>query len=349
MFAAGAVGAIGGTLLAGFLFIPWLGTAITLAIVTATYLAAALLLFAVARYQVKASVPLMLAVLAVGLSAVSVTRLSPCTHESQYYCIRVIDVSSDPSAPVRRLVLDHLSHGTSARDVPRVMFTQFTAMLDAIARGRKGDHNFSAFFIGGGTYAVPRSWANRKTGAITVAEIDPAVTRTARRDFWLDTSAIEILHEDARRALLIRPSVKYDVIVGDAFGDIAVPYHLITREFFKLVSSRLNNDGVYLMNVIDFPERLDALAAIFATLKTAFPSVEVWTKTNLPEPGQQRVFVLVAGNRPTEFASVSVPAPALTRFAVLGDIFYKQVLKQRNSMILTDDYAPIDRLLSPGL
>ena len=31
MFAAGAIGAIGGTLLAGFLFIPWLGTVLTLA------------------------------------------------------------------------------------------------------------------------------------------------------------------------------------------------------------------------------------------------------------------------------------------------------------------------------
>jgi spermidine synthase len=349
MFAAGALGAIGGTLLAGFVFIPWLGTAMTLAIVTVTYLAAATALFAMAGYRGKFLLPLAVAGLALGLGAFSATRLSPCTHESQYYCIRVIDVSSDPADPVRRMVLNHLSHGTSTRDLPRVMFTEFTAMLDAIARGRMGDRQFSAFFIGGGTYSVPRAWADRKTGPITVAELDPQVTQVAIRDFWLDPSGIEILHEDARRALLLRPWAKYDVIIGDAFGDIAVPDHLITREFFELIRTRLNEGGVYLMNVIDFPEGLDALAAIYETLKTVFPSVEIWTKESLPEPGQQRVFVLVAGSQPTGFASVVAPVPEPTRFAAFADIFYNQVLKQRRGLILTDDHAPIDRLLAQGM
>lgn len=49
MFASGAVGAIAGTLLAGFVFIPWLGTALTLAIVTVIYLCASAILFALAR------------------------------------------------------------------------------------------------------------------------------------------------------------------------------------------------------------------------------------------------------------------------------------------------------------
>lgn len=346
MFAAGALGAIGGTLLAGFLFIPWLGTAMTLAIVTATYLTAATLLFTIARYRGKFLLPAGIAVLALGLGIVSATRLSPCTRESRYYCIRVIDVSSDPAVPVRRMVLNHLSHGTSARDVPRVMFTEFTAMLDAIARGRMGDRRFSSFFIGGGTYSVPRAWADRKTGPVTVAEIDPEVTQTAIRDFWLDPGGMKILHEDARRALLLRPQAKFDVIIGDAFGDIAVPDHLITREFFELVHSRLNEGGVYLMNVVDFPEGLNALAAVYATLKTVFPSVEIWTNKSLPEPGQQRVFVLVAGSQPTGFASVMVPAPEPTRFAAFADVFYDRTLKQRNGLILTDNYAPIDRLLA---
>ena len=348
IFAAGALGAIGGTLLAGFFFIPWLGTAATLAIVTATYLVAAFIIFVLSRHRAIALAPLAVAALALGLSAVSVTRLSPCTHESQYYCIRVIDVSSDPSAPVRRMVLDHLSHGTSARDVPRVMFTQFTAMLDAIARGRMGDRQFSTFFIGGGTYAVPRAWVDRQTGDITVAEIDPAVTRSAIDDFWLKPDKINIIPEDARSALLTRPSVKYDVIIGDAFSDIAVPDHLITQEFFQLISSRLNKGGVYLMNIIDYPERLQALAAVYATVSTVFPSVEVWTQAKQPEPGKQRVFVLAAGSGPTKFSFVDAPAPQLTRFAALGEEFYQQVLKQRSNLILTDDYAPIDRLLLPG-
>ena len=39
-----------------------------------------------------------------------------------------------------------------------------------------------------------------------------------------------------------------DVIVGDAFTDIAVPEHLVTQEFLQLVAARLNPGGIYAMN-----------------------------------------------------------------------------------------------------
>ncbi|MDF1607054.1 fused MFS/spermidine synthase [Hoeflea sp. YIM 152468] len=345
MFTAGAVGAIAGTLLAGFVFIPWLGTAVTLAIVTAVYLGAAALIFWLARPLSRPVATIALAALAIVLGTLSVTRLSSCTSESQYFCIRVLDMSATSGSPVRRLVLDHLSHGTSARDLPRTMFSEFTAMLDAIARQRMQSRPFSAFFIGGGTYSVPRAWADRNTGPITVAEIDPEVTRTAVRDFWLDPAGITILDEDARVALQRRPDARYDVIVGDAFGDIAVPAHLITREFFQLVRSQLSKNGVFLMNVVDFPERLQALGAITATLQSVFPSVEIWTQASLPTPGEQRVFVLVAAVTPTEFSTITAAAPDATRFAVMAQSFTDRLVARSSPAILTDDYAPIDRLL----
>lgn len=345
MFTAGAVGAIAGTLLAGFVFIPWLGTALTLAIVTVVYLGAAALVLWLARPLSHPLVAIALAALAIALGVVSVTRLSSCTRESQYFCIRVLDVSAQQESPVRRLVLDHLAHGTSARDLPRAMFSGFTAMLDGIARQRMQPDPFSAFFIGGGTYSVPRAWADRNTGPITVAEIDPEVTRIAVRDFWLDPAGITILDEDARVALQRRPGTRYDVIVGDAFGDIAVPAHLITREFFELVRSRLSGNGIFLMNVVDFPERMQALGAITATLQSVFPSVEIWTLASLPTPGEQRVFVLVAAATPTEFASITAAAPDPTRFAVMAQSFTDRLVARSSPAILTDDYAPIDRLL----
>jgi len=345
MFAAGAVGAIGGTLLAGFVFIPWLGTALTLAIVSANYLLASALLFWLSRPVNHPVIAMVISALAIALAATSLSRLSSCTTESQYFCIRVLDVSAEPSSPVRRLVLDHLSHGTSARDLPRTMFSEFTAMFDAIARGRLEPEPFSAFFIGGGTYSVPRAWADRNTGSITVAEIDPQVTNTAVRDFWLEPDSMTILDEDARVALRKRPDARYDVIVGDAFGDIAVPPHLITREFFQLVRSRLSEDGVFLMNVIDFPERLLALSAIAATLQSVFESVEIWTEESLPIPGEQRVFVLVAAERPTEFSVVTAAAPDPTRFAAMAQSFTDHLVARSSPALLTDDYAPIDRLL----
>ncbi len=349
MFAAGAVGAIAGTLLAGFLFISWLGSALTLAAVTTTYAIAALLLFRMAGNAARSLVlPALAAAAALGLAAASAALPRVCDHESQYFCIRTVDLSAEPGRPVRLMVIDHLAHGISARDRPEVMFTEHTAMLDAIARMRMGDREFSAFFIGGGSYSVPRAWAARRTGEITVAEIDPAVTEIAVRDFWYEPTTATILHEDARRALLVRPDTRYDVIVGDAFTDIAVPSHLVTREFFELVRARLTEDGVFLMNVIDFTDRLDALSSLVATLGSVFPAVEVWTEQRPPDPSERRVFVLVAGAFSSSASRLVAAAPEPTAFAALAESFVDGLVARKDPVVLTDDYAPIDRLVGLG-
>jgi predicted membrane-bound spermidine synthase len=349
MFASGAIGAIAGTLLAGFLFISWLGAALTLTIVNVVYALTALVLFRLAGAAMRAMAPATLVLLgAVGLSGWGLALPRVCDVESQYFCIRTVDLSpSDPGA-VRLMVLDHLAHGISGRDDPMLAYTEHSAMLDAITRMRMEGRDFRAFFIGGGSYSVPRAWAARGISDITVAEVDPEVTRVAAADFWFDPASATVLHEDARRALLLRPETRYDVIVGDAFTDIAVPAHLVTREFFGLVRDRLTAGGVYIMNVVDHTDRLDALTALVATLREVFPSVEVWTERRPPEPAERRVFVIVAGETPSPVPGLVVPAPEPAAFAPLGDAFIDGLVARKSPTILTDDYAPIDRLVGLG-
>ena len=45
----------------------------------------------------------------------------------------------------------------------------------------RSGRDFSAYFIGGGAYTLPRGWRARyPEAALTIAEIDPEVTRMAR-------------------------------------------------------------------------------------------------------------------------------------------------------------------------
>jgi spermidine synthase len=343
MFASGAVGAIAGTLLAGFVFIAWLGSTLTLVVVTLVYVASGLLCFWLARSR-----GLLIAVVAgVSASVLAGFALSAppqCQVESRHFCLRVEVLSPDPVNPVRLMVIDHLAHGIGAAQMPETQFTEHTAMLDALARLRAPRPDFTSFHIGGGTYSVPRAFATRGTGPITVAEIDPAVTRMAAESFWFDTDTATILHEDARRALLTRPGARYDVILGDAFTDVVVPVHLITQEFFQLAADRLNPGGTFLMNVIDYEDRLRALSSVVATLREVFPVVEVWTHQVPPVPGSRMVFVVVAGDAPTPANSIHTPAPEVMRFGALADGMVEQLATSRG-LILTDDYAPIDRLM----
>lgn len=271
-------------------------------------------------------------------------RPAPCTVESRYFCLRSLNVSADPARPTQLMVIDHLVHGISARDLPRIQFTDHAAMLDGLARLRAPRDDFTSFFIGGGTYSVPRAFVDRGAGAITVAEIDPEVTAMARRDFWFDPTGVNILHEDARHALRTRPDARFDVILGDAFTDIAVPPHLVTQEFFELVHTRLTPRGTFLMTVIDFEDRRDALAAVVATLRKVFPVVEIWTRAQQPQPGARMVFVVVAGDSRSPQGQVTLNAPDPVLFAALDDRFAAALVAQQG-MVLTDNLAPMDRLI----
>lgn len=345
MFAAGAVGAIGGTLLAGFLFISWLGSAATLVVITAIYVISALLLFGLGGTAgLKQPNTIASLCAAVGLGAATLLLPATCDRESQYYCIRTVSLSDDPANPVRLMVIDHLAHGISGSQNPQEMYTEHAAMLDALARMRMPTDDFTSFHIGGGSYSVPRAWADRGIGGITVAEIDPAVTAQAIADFWFVPETARIIHQDARRTLA-EDVRQYDVVIGDAFTDIAVPAHLVTREFFQLVSDRLSPRGVFAMNILDNTDRLDALASIIVTLRSVFPSVEVWTEARPPVRGERRIFVILASATDSPVSEISARSPEPRRFAVLEDRFIDGFVKRINAQVLTDNYAPIDRLM----
>ena len=343
MFASGAVGAIAGVLLAGFVFIAWLGSALTLVLVTFVYIFSGLLFFWLGRSRGFA-LAILAGAAAAGMAGLALAAPAQCQRETHYFCLRVEDLSADPSSPVHLMVIDHLAHGISARDAPQVQFTVHGAMLDTLTRLRAPREDYSTYVIGGGSFSVPRSLLAQGAGPMTVAEIDPEVTRLAAEDFWFDPDSAEIWHEDARRAMLIRPEVEFDVIIGDAFTDVVVPVHLITREFYELVAARLTPEGSFLMTVIDYEDRLGALGSIVLTLREVFPVVEVWTRAAQPAPGARMVFAVVAGNAPTPVDQFTAPAPDMMTFGALGDGFV-QALAQDRGMILTDDYAPIDRLM----
>jgi predicted membrane-bound spermidine synthase len=347
MFAAGAIGAIAGTLLAGFVFISWLGSALTLTVVTVTYVASAALFFLLAAREGEARPPMGTLAVLLAIAGSGLFLTPACDRESQYFCIRTVTLDDTPGDNVHLMVIDHLAHGISGEAEPRLMFTEHAAMLDALPRMRMAGSDFTSFHIGGGSYSVPRAWVDRGIRGITVSEIDPEVTKVAAREFWFDPGTIRILHEDARLALS-RSADRYDVIVGDAFTDIAVPAHLVTREFFALVRDRLAPDGVFAMNLIDDSGRLETLAALVATLRTSFETVEVWTEERPPVPGERRVFVLLAAAEESPAFTLDVRAPDPMRFAALGPAFVEGLAARPGTLVLSDDYAPIDRLVGLG-
>ena len=344
IFAAGAIGAILGTLASGYLLIGWLGSTATVVVVAATYLAVALLFALGSGIRRALVICIVLVLTTAGLCIAALKSLSPCTKESRYFCIRVVDLSTDVGQPARLMVLDHLGHGISVESDPDLLLMPYVSLIDILVRTKFDRPPRSAFFIGGGAYTLPRAWQSRGVKDIHVAEIDPAVTAMAVSSFWLEPSDMKIEHRDARRALAGTPQ-KFEAIVGDAFTDIAVPPHLVTREFFLLVRKHLADNGVYVMNFVDDADRAQALRSIKATLEAVFSDVSVYVEESDLRTGGRTTFVLLASRDPINIKTLVEEGRQSRRFINVSDANILHATNPEGQLILTDDHAPIDHLI----
>jgi len=334
-FAAGSAGAIGGSAISGFVLIPYLGSANS-ALLAAGLLGVLGALWFLSAGALRRALLAMPAVLGVaGLSAAAWETV--CQRETATFCINVVglDAPTWQESRVRGLVLDHLMHGVNVEHVEDALLSPYVAQIDRAARVLRPGAR-SAFFIGGGAYTLPRAWY--RSLDVTVAEIEPAVTAVAAEHLWLDSDQIKVDHRDARMSLTADPKARFDLIVGDAFKDVAAPFHLTTQEFFQLTKRRLAPGGLFFLNLVDKDPEPSALLAVVATLRTVFPQVHVWRDGALGEQGR-RTYVVSAGT--TDF-----PEQTLRRAAQDGWRLYRP---SDNALaaapVLTDDHAPLEHLL----
>ncbi len=352
MYALGTLGAIAGTLIAGYVFISWIGSIGTVLMVTAVYAALALFFTLADRMRLAALGSITLALAGLGLIGQQVQAFtSPCTVESDYFCIRT-DHAPGFAPTARLMALDHLVHSINDRDQPDLLYSPYIHFVDEYAKHRLGDAAPQAYFIGGGGFTLPRAWAHvfGTQARLVVAEIDPAVTRAAEEHLWLDADApgLEIVHQDGRMHLQsLPPEPTFDVIFGDAFHDISIPQHLVSQEFHAEIARRLKPGGFYALNVVDSGRAPDFLFALVKTLGEDFPTVEVWVERE--EIGQygRVTFVVTASLSPSLGTPVLSSQSGLVRSWIRWpESDLNRRIAAADVPVLTDDFAPVDRLMS---
>ena len=341
-FALGAGGAILGTLVAGLVLIAWLGSAWSLIAIAGVYAALALP-FLVVRRRVPAAAGAALLLTLGGYGA-----MGPCDRESAYYCIQVDPLSEADQARV--LALDHLAHGLNDRDNPEALLAPYVHGVDELIRRRFPGPAIDAFFIGGGAFSLPRAWLSAyPAGRLLVAELDPAVTETAHDRLWLPRSdRLEVRHQDARRALrLLPPDRRFDVVFGDAFHDISIPQHLVTDEFHALVKARLKPGGAYAINVVDFLREPRLMLSLAKTLRRRFAHVELWIDVAELGQGEKRTtWIVIASDQPTGQAQIASTRGPGRNWVQAPTEAMLSVPPPGALTLLSDDYSPVDRLLS---
>tara|TARA_E500000331_G_scaffold351707_1_gene398894 strand:+ start:3608 stop:5173 length:1566 start_codon:yes stop_codon:yes gene_type:complete len=356
MYALGTLGSIAGTLLAGFIFISWIGSVGTVLLVSAVYSALAISFFLIGSVRSTTSYLVLLFLMLSGTSMLGAKLqafTSPCHIESDYFCIRIDEAPS--FAPTARLMaLDHLVHSINDSVEPSLFYSPYIHFVDEYTKQRMGNDPPSTYFIGGGGFSLPRAWVHEYKGTanLIAVEIDPAVTKAAINHLWLKPKkeGLKIVHQDARaylQSLPMKPT--FDVIFGDAFHDITIPQHLVTHEFHEEIADRLNPQGFYVLNVVDNIKHPRFLLAIAKTLFMTFPYVEVWVERGRGVISGRETF-LVTGSKHRSPDAILLAHRGLPRSWVRWpDSKLRRLIEEPKVLRLTDDLAPVDRLMSNHL
>jgi len=287
---------------------------------------------------------LSLVLLAMGLG---VLAPQPCDTETRYHCATVV---TDPElATGRLLVLDSLRHSYVDLDDPtHLEFSYARAIAAAIDVQAPAGQPLAVLHIGGGAMTLPRYLLEtRPMGVNRVVEVDPGVVSVDRDLLELpDDARLQVTVGDGRVALALSARNEADVVVGDAFGGVAVPWHLTTREAVGEVSRVLRPGGLYALNVIDHAP-LDFARAELATVAAVFEHVLVVSPSGdlTGEPGGN--FVVLASDQPLDRARIAAGlVDRETPMSMVTPAGLEDFLGP-DTLVLTDDYAPVDQLLTP--
>jgi spermidine synthase len=140
--------------------------------------------------------------------------------------------------------------------------------------------------LGGGS--IPTALRELLPNAqIDVVEIDPAVTRVAKKYFgFKDGPKLKVIEVDGRvyvkRAL--REGTKYDLIMLDAFDHEYIPEHLLTREFLTEVKTLLAPTGVLVGNTFSSSRLYDHESTTYADVFGKFYNLKAANRVIIARP-----------------------------------------------------------------
>ncbi len=343
LYAFSTIGSIVGTFAAGFLFIPYLGSFKTLALVSII-----MVLLGLSFFRSRVTMGLFIVVcffntLVISQSKIFLpSKLVFAEYESAYnrlFLANQIDpITKRPTINI--MSGPHLSQSarfTDGNDDLVFEYTKFFRLANYL-NSKIG----KALMIGGGAYSVPKDFiASHPEASMDVVEIDPLYTELAQKYFDLKSSdRMRIFHQDGR-IFLQSSKQRYDAIFIDAFNNAgSVPFHLATKEAVQAVYDHLSDNGVVIVNIVAALQGPSSkfMNSEYSTYASVFENVAIFPLAGVDSANIQNI-MLVASKKdlwPTkELDSKEFQGFVNKRYHYVSDV-----------KVLTDDWAPVDYYLS---
>jgi spermidine synthase len=176
---------------------------------------------------------------------------------------------------------------------------------------------------------------------IDTVELDQRVIDVAKQYFALrETPRVRYIAADGR-VFLNRSKDQYDLILLDAYRGGYVPFHLLTREFYTLVKSRLTPGGAVAFNVHDGTKLYHSTVK---TLGDVFPTLDLYPS------GMGEVIATLSADPKFDRAVLATRAAALQerykfRFP-LPEVLKRRIQnpqrEAKGGVTITDDFAPVN-------
>ena len=217
------------------------------------------------------------------------------------------------------------------------LFSDYTKHYDLMLEAEREIDD--VLMIGGAGFSYPKYYiSNFENKSMDVVEIDGKVIKLAKEYFYLDklieeydleeNKRLNIIEEDGR-VYLNQNIKKYDAILNDAFAGETPVETLTTLEAVEKIYASLEDNGVYLTNVIGSVEGESSkfLKSEVKTLKEVFKNVYVFLCNEPNKLDLKQNCMVLATDADLE---------------IDGAI---EVKVSEDDIVLTDNYNPVDMLI----
>lgn len=350
IYALATIGSLTGTFLGGFLLLPSFGSNELLFILAAILF---LLILLVGEIDIKKD--LIFVIISVllcgsffyifdnwnklqGTAVIIGSYNAMVSYDTQYGKVCIYN-TEDGENSYRTLLVDKGHESATFIDENKCndLVYEYTKYYDLMFESSKDIKN--TLMIGGAGYSYPKYYiSNYLDKSMDVVEIDEDITKIAKEYFYLDklienydlnnNKRLGLIAEDGR-TYLNKNTKKYDAILNDAFAGESPATTLTTIEAAQKVYNSLTENGLYLSNVISSinGENSKFIKAEVNTLKQVFKNVYIVPCRDHNDLENIQNNMIIATDDTLNLSNaISLNIPA-------------------NTIILTDNYCPVDSLV----
>jgi len=346
------VGSIAGTILAGFVLIPSIGTNRILYLLPLLLISMAIALspkkhllvrLVLMLFIIKATITPTDGVLAIvfgqdKVESIDSTFCRYIVYQSERDERPTINLTNTPFAVQSIRYTDHDDDFLITKT-----YADFFRLTDYF----QTETSKNVLMLGGGAFIFPQYYNNMHPDvSVDVVEIDPALPGIAKKYFKFSPNKNLTVHTDDARRYLEKTNQKYDHIYLDVFTSAAnIPFHLTTTEFFDTLSGSLTEKGYLAFNIVSAVtgEKSKMYKSIAKTIQQHFKQIYIFPVNNSEKSGDIQNITFFASNDPQR-----------KKIVLTGDKHTNELLSLyldapgsfEEGLFLTDNYAPTEYMLT---